>query len=171
MGRRWRLYSIFFVVPSIFDNLPGHQYNNQMAHVDLNYTLLDHTADLGIRTWGADLKKLFENAGMALMDLLISGESPKRTLPRKISLTGDDLADLMVRWLGEILYLLEGETLVVTSIRIVDVRPARLDAALKTVPYDPEFHEILNEIKAVTYHQIEVAEKANRWEARIILDL
>ena len=142
-----------------------------MAHVDLNYILLDHTADLGIRTWGPDLEKLFENAGMALMDLLISGESSKKAFPKKISLKGDDLADLMVRWLGEILYLLEGEMLVVTSIRMADIRPARLDADLKTVPFDPEIHEILNEIKAVTYHQIEVSERANRWEARIIFDL
>jgi SHS2 domain-containing protein len=142
-----------------------------MSQIDLKYAFLDHTADLGIRTWGADLKKLFENAGMALMDLLIRGVSPKRALPKKISLTGEDLADLMVRWLGEILYLLDGETCVVTSIRIVDIRSSSLDAALKTVPFDPRLHEILNEIKAVTYHQIEVAEKGNRWEARIIFDL
>ena len=142
-----------------------------MAQTDMIYTLLDHTADLGITTWGSDLKKLFENAGMALMDLLISGVSPKRALSKKISIKGDDLADLMVRWLGEILYLLEGETRVVTSIRIVDIRPSFLEAALKTVPFDPVLHEILNEIKAVTYHQIEVAEKENRWEARIIFDL
>jgi SHS2 domain-containing protein len=142
-----------------------------MSQIDLKYAFLDHTADLGIRTWGADLKKLFENAGMALMDLLIRGVSPKRALPKKISLTGEDLADLMVRWLGEILYLLDGETCVVTSIRIVDIRSSSLDAALKTVPFDPRLHEIITEIKAVTYHQIEVAEKGNRWEARIIFDL
>jgi SHS2 domain-containing protein len=157
------------VVP--FDNLPVHHYNNGMAQIDSNYSLLDHTADLGIRTWGADLKKLFENAGMALMDLLIRGVSPKRALSKKMSLTGDDLADLMVRWLGEILYLLDCETRVVTSIRIVDIRPSCLEAALKTVPFDPELHEILNEIKAVTYHQIEVSEKGNRWEAQVIFDL
>ena len=142
-----------------------------MAQIDSNYSLLDHTADLGIRTWGVDLKKLFENAGMALMDLLIHGVSPKRALSKKMSLTGDDLADLMVRWLGEILYLLDCEMRVVTSIRIVDIRPSFLEAVLKAVPFDPAFHEILNEIKAVTYHQIEVAQKANRWEARIIFDL
>ena len=142
-----------------------------MAQIDLNYALLDHTADLGIRTWGAHLKKLFENAGMALMDVLIRGVSPKRALPKNISLTGEDLSDLMVRWLGEILYLLNGETRVVTSIRVVNIRPTGLDAVLETVPFDPELHEILVEIKAVTYHQIEVVEKRNRWEAQVIFDL
>lgn len=151
--------------------MPVHHYNDHMAQTDLNYILLDHTADLGIRIWGTDLKKLFETSGMALMDLLICGESHQRALPKRISLAGVDWADLMVRWLGEILYLLVGEDHVVTSFCNVDVRPYFLEAVLETVPFDPELHEILNEIKAVTYHQIEVAEKGNRWEAQVIFDL
>jgi SHS2 domain-containing protein len=89
----------------------------------------------------------------------------------KISVSGGDLADLMVRWLGEILYLFEGDDLVVTSISIDSLTPSQLEATLETVPYDPEIHEILNEIKAVTYHQIEVSNKGDIWEARVIFDL
>ena len=105
------------------------------------------------------------------MQMLVHGESLQKAFPKKISLSGDDLADLMVRWLGELLYLLEGEKCVVTSFRILDVAPSRLDAALDTVPFDPEFHEILNEVKAVTYHQIKVVQKETRWETQVILDL
>ena len=102
---------------------------------------------------------------------MLRGETPGKTSSMKISVAGEDLADLMVRWLGELHYLLEGEKLVITSIRIVDVRPSCLEAALKTVPFDPEFHEILTEIKAVTYHRIEVLQKGDRWEAQVIFDL
>ena len=59
----------------------------------------------------------------------------------------------------------------VSSISKVDVRPSRLHAVLETVPFNPERHEIINEIKAVTYHQIEVAEKGDHWEAQVIFDL
>jgi SHS2 domain-containing protein len=142
-----------------------------MTETNSYYTLLDHTADLGIRIWGINLKTLFENAGTTLTHLMLRGESLERALPKRILLSGDDLADLMVRWLGEILYLLEGEKLVVTSIQIVDVRSSSLEAALKTVPFDPEKHEILTEIKAVTYHQIEVVQKRDHWEAKVIFDL
>jgi SHS2 domain-containing protein len=110
-----------------------------------DYTLLDHTADLGIRIRGTDPIDLFENAGRALMHLILRMKSPGKTTPLKLSLSGDDLADLMVRWLGEILYLFEGENLVVT--------------------------EILMEIKAVTYHQIEVVDKGDMWESSVIFDL
>ena len=136
-----------------------------------DYTLLDHTADLRIMVRGTDLKDLFENAAKALVHLMVRGETPAKTAPMRISVSGEDLADLMVRWLGEILYLFEGENLVVTSIHVDSVSSSHLDAKLETLPFNPAAHEILSEIKAVTYHQIEVAEKGNRWEAKVIFDM
>lgn len=142
-----------------------------MSRANTHYALLDHTADLGIRVWGVDIKTLFENAGKTLIHLMLRGKTAQNSKPKKISLSADDLADLMVRWLGEIHYLFEGERLVATSFDIVDIRPNNLEAILETVPFDPELHEILHEIKAVTYHQIEVVEKGNRWETQVIFDL
>jgi len=142
-----------------------------MSKTAPGYTLLDHTADLGIRVYGTDLKDLFEGAGRALMHLMVKAEIPNKTRSMKISVSGEDLADLMVRWLGEILYLFAGENLVVTSIRMGSISSSHLDATLETVPFEPEIHEILTEIKAVTYHQIEVTEIANGWEAKVIFDV
>ena len=136
-----------------------------------DYTLLDHTADLGIRVYGTDLKDLFEGAGRALMHLMVKAEIPSKTHSMKISVSGEDLADLMVRWLGEILYLFAGENLVVTSIRMDSVSPSALEATLETAPFEPEIHETLREIKAVTYHQIEVTEMPNGWETKVIFDV
>jgi SHS2 domain-containing protein len=136
-----------------------------------DYTLLDHTADLGIRVYGTDLKDLFEGAGRALMHLMVKAEIPSKTHSMKISVSGEDLADLMVRWLGEILYLFVGENLVVTSIRMGSVSSSALEATLETAPFEPEIHETLREIKAVTYHQIEVTEMPNGWETKVIFDV
>ena len=136
-----------------------------------SYTLLNHTADLGIKIRGNNLIDLFESAGNALIHVMLGDNPPGKTRSMKISVSGDDLADLMVRWLGEIHYLFEGEDLVVTSVNIDSLTPSQLEATLETVPYDPEIHEILNEIKAVTYHQIEVSNKGDTWEARVIFDL
>jgi SHS2 domain-containing protein len=135
------------------------------------FTLLDHTADLGIQVRGSDVKNLFENAAKVLLHLMVRGESLKVTLPRKISVSGEDLADLMVQWLGEILYLFEGEKEVVTFLHIDSLIPSALKASVNTVPFDPEIHEILSEIKAVTYHQIDVAPKRDHWEAKVIFDI
>jgi SHS2 domain-containing protein len=138
-----------------------------------DYTLLDHTADLGIKIRGTELVDLFENAGRALVHLILKIKSPGKTTPLNLSLSGDDLPDLMVRWLGEILYLFEGENLVVTSVNIgaLSPSPPSLEATVATAPFDPQLHEILMEIKAVTYHQIEVVDKGDMWESSVIFDL
>jgi SHS2 domain-containing protein len=136
-----------------------------------HYTVLDHTADLALRVEGTDLKDLFESAGDALIGLMVTGTTAAKPSPLEISLSGQDLADLLVRWLGEILYLLQGESLVVTSVALQVITPERLKAVVHSVPFDPEVHEILAEVKGVTYHQVEVKEDRGRWEARVILDI
>jgi SHS2 domain-containing protein len=136
-----------------------------------NFTLLDHTADLGIIVSGKDLTNLFEGAAQSMIQIMVRAKPAKKTKALKLTVSGEDLADLMVRWLGEILYLFEGENEVVTAVHIDSISPSHLDASLETVPFDLDLHEMLCEIKAVTYHQIEVAEKNNHWEARIIFDL
>ena len=136
-----------------------------------DFTLLDHTADLGIIVRGRDLRTLFEVAAKSMMYIMVKGKRADTTKTFNLSVEGYDLADLMVRWLGEILYLFEGEHELVTGVEITSVSQSHLDATLETVSFDTNLHEILCEIKAVTFHQIEVVKKDDHWETRIIFDL
>ncbi len=136
-----------------------------------DFTLLDHTADLGIIVRGRNLRNLFEVAAKSMMYIMVKGNPADTTKTLKLSVEGYDLADLMVRWLGEILYLFEGEHELVTGVDITSVSHSHLDATLETVSFDTNLHEILCEIKAVTFHQIEVVKKDDYWETRIIFDL
>ncbi|MFH1293679.1 MAG: archease [Pseudomonadota bacterium] len=136
-----------------------------------DFTLLDHTADLGIIARGRNLRTLFEVAAKSMMYIMVKGKPADTTKTFNLSVEGYDLADLMVRWLGEILYLFEGEHELVTGVEITSVSQSHLDATLETVSFDTNLHEILCEIKAVTFHQIEVVKKDDHWETRIIFDL
>ena len=136
-----------------------------------DFTLLDHTADLGIIVRGRNLRNLFEVAAKSMMYIMVKGNPADTTKTLNLSVEGYDLADLMVRWLGEILYLFEGEHELVTGVKITSVSHSHLDATLETVSFDTNLHEILCEIKAVTFHQIEVVKKDDHWETRIIFDL
>jgi SHS2 domain-containing protein len=137
-----------------------------------DYILLDHTADLGVRIRGNSPDDLFENACKTL-DHIIFGIVPPAEKPcsRKISLSGNDLADLMVRWLSEILYLFDGEHLVVTDAVIHKLSTTELKATLTTTHFNPDYHEVLREIKAVTYHGIKVTREMGIWTAEVIFDL
>ena len=142
-----------------------------MNKANRNFTLIDHTADIGILVQGTNLKELFQNAGEALLQIMLKGDQGRQTPIQSLSVSGSDYADLMVRWLGEILYLFQGEKRLTNAIRIQDIQPYRLTAQIETVVFDPELHEILYEIKAVTYHQIEVIHKDKQWHARVIFDI
>lgn len=135
------------------------------------FEIIDHTADLGIGVSGANLKELFQNASHAMMRIMLKQGPEENGETVQISLQGADLSDLMVRWLGEILYILQGENRLVTQAKINRITPKRLDARIKTIPFSSAKHEILTEIKAVTYHQIHVIRKGRLWKARIIFDL
>ncbi len=135
------------------------------------FEILNHTADLGMVVTGDDLKDLFQNAAHAMLKIMLGRPPRKGGEGVDISISGADLPDLMVRWLGEILYLFEGEHTLVTRTKIHDITPDRLDAQLRTVPFCSTRQEVITEIKAVTYHQIEVTRKAGEWRARIIFDL
>ena len=135
------------------------------------FEIIDHTADLGIVVAGKNLKALFQNASSAMMRIMVKREPEETGAPLHISVEGADLPDLMVRWLGEILYIFQGENRLATQTKIFEITRNHLDAQIKTIPFSLAKHEILTEIKAVTYHQIEVIRKGELWKARIIFDL
>ena len=142
-----------------------------MDSTQLTYEIIDHTADLGIIVKGPDVKSLFILAAQAMTDLMVRGDISDKTAIRDVLVKGEDFPDLMVRWLGEILYLFEGENLIVNSIEIKSISPIQLKSILSLTGFEPEYHEVLREIKAVTYHQISVDKANDGWEARVIFDI
>jgi SHS2 domain-containing protein len=135
------------------------------------FILLNHTADLGMLVMATDLKDLFKQACRAMTEIMVEAKPAVGVRPYRVSLKGQDLPELMVRWLSEILYLFEVEKKIVNHIEIGSLTPSHLEADLLLVDMNPEIHEVLCEIKAVTYHQIEVAEEDGGWQARIFFDL
>jgi SHS2 domain-containing protein len=135
------------------------------------YEIIDHTADLGIVVKGGSIKELFVNAANAMTDLMVKADISGKGAKRKLIVEGEDLPDLMVRWLSEILYLFNGEHKLVRTIEIDSVNPTQLQSNVNVVSLNRSRHEILREIKAVTYHQIAVEETPDGWEARVIFDI
>jgi SHS2 domain-containing protein len=142
-----------------------------MNTAPLMYQIINHTADLGIIVKGVNEKDVFIRAAYAMTDLMVKGDITKKTVIKDVSLKGDDFPDLMVKWLGEILYLFNGEKLLVHSIEINSISSIMLLSTLTLSTFEPKHHEVKREIKAVTYHQICVDKVNDGWQARIIFDI
>jgi SHS2 domain-containing protein len=135
------------------------------------YSLIDHTADFGIQVFGKNPAELFANAAFAIFDLITDIRKVTGKNKKKVFVTSSDWPDLMVNWLRELLYLWNGNEMLVKEVDIHSISEKRLSATVFYEPYDSDHHVIKMEIKAVTYHQIQVAPTPRRWETRIIFDV
>jgi SHS2 domain-containing protein len=135
------------------------------------FEILDHTADIGLIVYGEDLKTLFENAGEAFFHLITDLRKVRRRVEKRIEIHGEALERLMVEWLSELLYLHDVENLLFKGFKIDSVGEGGLKARVKGEPFQEGVHVIKTEVKAVTYHQIEVRKENRGWRAQIIFDL
>ncbi|MBN1687307.1 MAG: archease [Spirochaetales bacterium] len=142
-----------------------------MKDCDSRYEILDHTADIGIVVYAKDVKSLFAAAALAMTDIMVSGDSGSKKKKRRFTIDAEDYPDLMVRWLGEVLYLFAGERLVTTAAIIADMDDTSIKAELVMTDFNPDCQEVLREIKAVTFHGIRVEETGSIWKAQVIFDI
>ena len=135
------------------------------------FKIIDHTGDMGIIIYGGDLKELFLNAGRAFFSLITNLNRIRSTFEHKIVLKSENLDELMVTWLGELLYLFDAKGMLLKKFDLDEINKHGLKAVVRGESFQPERHVIKREIKAVTYHQVKVEKKDGKWEGRIIFDL
>ncbi len=137
------------------------------------YVMFDHTADIGVEIFGRTKKELFANAAWAVKDILFDplGPGPERRLRKKITVEGADVADLLVNFLREILYLFNGGAWIVLKSEVTECSNKKLKAKLILEPYDQKKYFLKTEIKAVTYHEANAVRDKSGWKARVIFDV
>jgi SHS2 domain-containing protein len=135
------------------------------------YQTIDHTADLGIEVRAANGKDLFREASRALSELLCGPRPFVATGEVRIAVAGLDWPDLMINWLRELLYLFNGKNVIVGPVDIQALTEFALEAVVPVDNTGCAPHDRDNEIKAVTYHQLQVEIRADGWRARVIFDI
>jgi SHS2 domain-containing protein len=121
------------------------------------FLLLEHTADLGLEAWGADLCAALDRAVAALGHILggpAPGDVPQR---RPLAMDEADPEALVVALLSECLYLLEVEGWLPRGAALEPSAGGGVRGELLGEPWDPERHDGLA-IKAITWHQLAVRE-------------
>ena len=136
-----------------------------------SYRLFDHTADLGMEFFGASREELFVSAGTGIFDVISDINQIKAEKTFQINVEGIDLEDLLVNWLRELLYLHQVKRMLLREFHISEMNDLHLKGSVRGEPFDAKRHEIKKEVKAATYHNIEVTENKGRWTARVIFDV
>jgi len=132
------------------------------------YSMIDHTADIGIMVSAPALKDLYEESARAMIDIIGAHSIRKSREAMTIETQGIDREDLLVRWLQEILFLVEVRGFRIENITLEYLTDTDIRAQV-TGEYSPDPLE--SEIKAVTYHNLQIREIDNGYEVSIIFDI
>jgi SHS2 domain-containing protein len=137
----------------------------------LRYRLLDHVADLGVEIWAPTLADLFVEAARSLFDLLGTLGTTRAVRADIVAVEGGDIEEVFHDWLSELLFRSAARRMVYSEFRVLSLELPRLVAEAQGEPFDPLRHSFEREIKAVTFHGLEVVEDRGLWRARVIFDV
>ena len=135
------------------------------------FKILDHPADLGVEAFGKDLKEAFEQAAVALMSIILDLSSIEGRVSRIVKVSATDYEHLLVKWLTEVLYLYDGKRFAGCRFEVRQLTVTGLKAIIYGELFDPKRHPTKLDVKAVTYHQIQVTKNENEARVRVFLDI
>ena len=127
---------------------------------------VEHTADWGLEVWAPDLPGLMEEAARGMFELMGVEVSEETRCHRQLEIGADDREQLLVSFLEELLFIADAEDLAFDGflLNLVDTNLlARLEGGFIV--------SRTKEIKAVTYHYLEISETRRGLKTSIIFDV
>ena len=135
------------------------------------YELIEHTADVGIKAYGKNISEAFANAAKGMFDIITDNSEIESIGEYEIHMQAHDLEQLLVDWLSELLFLNSAKNLVFGFFNVnVDEDNNSLLAHVFGEKYNLSKHKIGVEIKAVTYHILEVRRK-RPYHVQVLFDI
>ena len=134
------------------------------------YEYFDVTADIGFKAYGENLNEAFENGSLAIFNIISDTKdiAPEREIAFEIS--SEDEVSLLYDYLEELLFYHETEFMLFSQFSVEIDDNLHLKAKIKGETIDWDKHERKTEIKAITYHQMEV-KNTRPCEIQAIVDL
>jgi SHS2 domain-containing protein len=133
------------------------------------------TADAAFEAWGSTLEELFLAAADATLNVMVQDlRTITPTETKTLHLEAEAIDMLLFELLQEILFYKDAESLLLRPDRLhMEARDERflLTGTAGGDRIDPDRHELLVDVKAVTFHRFRVEQTERGWEATVILDV
>ena len=142
--------------------------------MDKIYELIDHTADLSIKVYGKDLEELLKNCSAAMMDVICDLNTIELKNQYSVSSSGNSEEQLLVNLLHELLYLHEVKKLLFCKFEFKindNIKNREVEGNVWGEEIDFSRHDLLNDIKAVTYSDLKVEHKNGKLSVNITFDI
>jgi SHS2 domain-containing protein len=139
--------------------------------VEKHFEVIDHTADIGIVAYGADIKQVFANAALGLFNLMSDLADFKENVRREVELSAEDVEILLVEWLNELIYIFDVEHIIFKMFEIEELTSTKIKATCFGEKIEPGKHKLKREIKAATYHMLQISKEDGSYKVQVIFDI
>ncbi len=124
------------------------------------YEYLYHIADAKFRAYGSTMEEAFENAALAMFNVMINTGKLKCERSVDVEIESPDIETLLTDWLSELLYLFEVEEIVFAKFSVNRIEKTdsgfSLTGSASGESIDISRHKFDTQVKAVTYHGLEI---------------
>jgi len=137
------------------------------------YRILPHTADGKFQAYGATLEEAFGNAALAMASLMWDWSKVEPRVRHFVHVRGIDREQLLVKFLGETIYLFETKQFLLAKVDGLRIRPEfegfSLEALLGGDTLSDRY-ELFGDVKAVTYHELKI-EECGGFTVQVVVDM
>ena len=130
------------------------------------YREIEHTADWELHVWAPDLVSLLKTAAVGMYHLSGTQLTAGLQVNREFTIDYTDRESLLVDFLAELLFFAEDEGIAFTDYELI-ISANKLTVRVRGAKIQTQDKEI----KAVTYHRIQVEETKRGLEVRIVFDV
>jgi SHS2 domain-containing protein len=137
------------------------------------YRFLPHTADGKFQAFGKTLEEAFGNAALAVASLVWDWEKIEPKVRHFVHVRGIDREQVLVKFLGEIVYLFETKRFLLGRVDGLRIRTEFASVSLEALLLGDvlaENHELHGDVKAVTYHELKI-EECDGFTVQVVVDL
>jgi len=129
-------------------------------------------ADAAFEAYGDTLEELFESCALATFEVMVDTKNVKPEQKEEILIKDLNLDDLLFDFISELVYLKDTHKVFFSKfdLHINKNEEYELDSTAWGEKIDYKKQEIRRDVKAITYHMLEVKKMDKGWKAQVILD-
>jgi SHS2 domain-containing protein len=139
------------------------------------FEFLEHTADVLIAAHGQKLEEAFENAALAMFEVMTDTTKIDTVQEDTVEVEAEDEYALLYSWLEALLVKFEIKGMLFSKFKIDRIQDTpdgyKLQASVWGEKFNPEKHPQKVAVKAVTYHRMEIIKEHDKVTLEFILDI
>lgn len=139
------------------------------------FEFLEHTADVYIRAYGKTMEEAYENAALAMFEVVTDTEKVDQVRAETVEVEAEDQYALLYDWLEALLVKSETENMLYSKFQITNWKETdenfKIKAKISGEKFDVQKHAQKVAVKAVTYHRMVIIKEKDHVLLEFILDI